>query len=307
MTVDTPVNDTPKLDDADSASLSDRARQRLRKIGAVIASIAAVGAVVSGLSGYWNFWKTVRTDLFYELQVDGKSAKTAISSGLIVSKGPSVAVLPVTNPAKATALEPVAATIAQQLTSSLGKFSTLRVMSRATAANFLKQDDTVEAARKAGVDYLVTSEIRPLGEGARASIQVADLHTGTEIWSKSFDASAEGVRTETDAYEIGDAAAAQIGGYPGAISIADYKKIQSKPVAELNSYQCIISAVVGGLIGSSSAGLRALECSKRLTEDEPNNALAWAARTSVLSNQRIPGIWLGARPSSARRKAPLPK
>jgi hypothetical protein len=61
--VETPVNDTPKLDDADSASFSDRARQRLRKIGAVIASIAAVGAVVSGLSGYWNFWKTVKTQI----------------------------------------------------------------------------------------------------------------------------------------------------------------------------------------------------------------------------------------------------
>jgi len=200
--VETPVNDTPKLDGADSASFSDRARQRLRKIGAIVASIAAVGAVVSGLSGYWNFWKTVKTDLFHEAQVGGKSAKMAISSGLIVSKGPSVAVLPVTNPAKATALEPIAATIAQQLTSSLGKFSTLRVMPRATAVNFLKQDDAVEAARKAGVDYLVTGEVRLLGEGARASIQVADLHSGTEIWSKSFDASPEGVRTETDAYEI---------------------------------------------------------------------------------------------------------
>ena len=126
--VETPVNDTPKLDDADSASFFNRARQPLRKIGAVIVSIAAVGAVVSGLSGYWNFWKTVKTDLFHEAQVGGKSAKMAISSGLIVSKGPSVAVLPVKNPAKATALEPVAATITQQVASSLGKFSTLRVM-----------------------------------------------------------------------------------------------------------------------------------------------------------------------------------
>ena len=66
MTVDTPVSDTPKLDGADSASFSNRARQRLRKIGAVIVSIAAVGAVVGGLSGYWNFWKTVKTDLFHE-------------------------------------------------------------------------------------------------------------------------------------------------------------------------------------------------------------------------------------------------
>ena len=168
--METPVNDTPKLDGADSASFSDRARQRLRKIGAIVASIAAVGAVVSdspatGISGR-------RSKQIYSMKRRWAAnlQKMAISSGLIVSKGPSVAVLPVTNPAKATALEPIAATIAQQLTSSLGKFSTLRVMPRATAVNFLKQDDAVEAARKAGVDYLVTGEVRLLGEGVgRAS------------------------------------------------------------------------------------------------------------------------------------------
>jgi len=35
-----------------------------------------------------------------------------------------------------------------------------------------------------------------------------------------------------------------------------------------------------------------LECSKRLTEDEPNNAIAWAARTSVLASQRFLGFGL---------------
>jgi len=107
----------------------------------------------------------------------------------------------------------------QQLVSSLQGFSVLRVIPRATAVNFPKQGDAFEAARAAGVDYLVTGEVRPLGQGARANIQFADLRSGAEIWSKSFDASAQGVQTETDAYEIGDTAAAQIS---GAISSAEY-------------------------------------------------------------------------------------
>jgi tetratricopeptide (TPR) repeat protein len=48
----------------------------------------------------------------------------------------------------------------------------------------------------------------------------------------------------------------------------------------------------GGAIGSQSAGLRALECSKRLTEKEPNNALAWATHSTVLLAQRHFGFGL---------------
>jgi TolB-like protein len=266
----------------ESRFYSDRLRHRLRNIGAAVASVAAIGAVVGGLTGYWNAWKVISNDLL-------KIGPQSEVSGLTISKGPSVAALPFSNPAKATALDPIADTMTQQIVSSLGKFSLLRVTPRATAANFLKQADAIETARRAGVDYLVTGEVRPLGEGARANIQVADLRSGTEIWSKSFDANAEGVQTGTDAYEIGDAAASQIS---GMIDSAEYKKIQNKPVAELNSYECIIQSRVGAAMGSQSAGLRALECSKRLTEKEPNNALAWATLSNVFYAQRFLGFGL---------------
>jgi len=261
---------------------SDRLRHRLRNIGAAIASVAAIGAVVGGLTGYWNAWKVISNDL-------SKIRPQSAAAGLTISKGPSVAALPISNPANTTAIDPIADTMTQQLVSSLGKFSVLLVIARATTENFMRQSDAIEAARRAGVDYLVTGEVRPLGEGARANIQVADLRSGAEIWSKPFDVPAEGLRTGTDAYEIGDIAAAQIS---SAIDNGEYKKIQNKPVAELNSYECIIQSRVGGVIGSQSAGLRALECSKRLTEKEPNNALAWATHSSVLAAQRFFGFGL---------------
>jgi TolB-like protein len=261
---------------------SNRLSHRLRNIGAAIASVAAVGAVIGGLTGYWNAWKVINDDL---LKVKTQSPTVELT----ISKGPSVAALPIANPTKATGLDPIADTLAQQLVSSLGKFSLLRVIPRGTTTNFVKQDDAIEAARKAGVDYLVTGEVRPRGKGPLVNIQVADLHTGGEIWSRSFDASAEEVETGTDSYEIGDVAAAQIN---GAIENGEYRKIQNKPIAELNSYECIIQSRVGAMIGSQSAGLRALECSKRLTDKEPNNALGWAARATVLGSQRFLGFGL---------------
>ena len=280
---DAPVTDAPNLNDSKSASFSARARHRFRKIGAVIASVAAVGAVLGGIAGYWRTWEVVHGRL-------GESpAKITPSTTVTITKGPSVAVLPISNPVKLLALDPIADAMTQQLVSSLGRFSLLRVIPRATTANFLKQGDPVEKARGAEVDYLVTGELRPLREGARANIQIADLRSGVEVWSKSFDATAEGVQTGTDAYEIGDIAAAQIN---SAIETGEYKKIQNKPVAELKSYECIVQARIGGLIGSHSTGLRALECSKRLIGTEPNNAYAWAMRSGVLVSQRLFGFGL---------------
>ncbi len=280
---DLKVNDKPAAPLEKTRFNSDRLRHRLRNIGAAIASVAAIGAVIGGLTGYWNAWKVINNDL---LQIRPHSETAA---GLTISKGPSVAALPISNPEKVTALDPIADTMTQQLVSSLGKFGLLRVTPRATAANFAKQIDAIETARKAGVDYLVTGEVRPFGEGARANMVVADLRSGAEIWSKSFDASAEGVRTDTDAYEIGDTAAALVS---GAIDHGEYKKILNKPLAELTSYECIVQSRVGSWTGSQSAGLRGIACSKRLTENEPNNALAWLARADVLNAQRFLGFGL---------------
>lgn len=271
----------PKLSAGMSIPGAAHGRYYFKKFGTVVASIAAVGAVAGGLAGYWRAWDV----LYSHTRTD--ASKAVQSPPLIVTKGPAVAVLPFMNPTKAAALDPFADIMTHQVASSLGKFSTLRVTPRTLSANLSKEGNAIEAARRAGTDYLVTGEVRPMGDGARANIQVADLHTGAELWSKSFSATAEGVQTDTDAYEIGDVAAAQIGGYPGPILSADYTKLQNKAVAEFSSYECIVYAIAGAANGSSSDILKGLDCSKRLTEQQPNNALGWAARSTVLYTQRF--------------------
>ncbi|MCC8956123.1 hypothetical protein H8B02_22630 [Bradyrhizobium sp. Pear77] len=265
----------------EESSRSGRFRHRLRNIGALVASIAAIGAVVSGLTGYWSAWKVISNDFFKR---DSPSRTVSL-----ITKGPTVAVLPAGNPTKTAALESITDVLAQQLVSSLGKFSLLKVVPRATAANFLNDRDPAEAARASGVDYLVMGEVRPLGEGARVNIHVADLRSRAEVWSAFSDISAEGIKTEMDAYEVGDVSASQIS---GAIDGAEYKKFQNKPVDELSPYECIIQARMAGALGSQTATLRALACSEQLTTKEPNNAMAWAARSAVINSQRQFGYGL---------------
>ncbi|MCC8981827.1 hypothetical protein [Bradyrhizobium acaciae] len=276
----------PELSTDTSISVVARARHYFKKFGTIIASIATIGAIAGGLAGYWRAW-----DVLYS-HTRGDTTKSAQSPSLIVTKGPAVAVLPFTNPVKAASLDPFADIMTQQVASSLGKFSTLRVVPRALSANISKDGNTVEAALKAGIDYLVTGEVRPSGDGARANIQIADLKTGSELWSRSFEASAQGVQTETDAYEIGDVAAAQIGGYPGPIMSADFANLQHKAVAEFSPYECIVYALTAGATGSSAVVLKGLECSKQLTDQQPNNALALAARSVGLFVQRFLGAGL---------------
>ncbi|MGY3445993.1 MULTISPECIES: tetratricopeptide repeat protein [unclassified Bradyrhizobium] len=292
---DQPAN-APKLSARVSISVAARARHYFKRFGTVIASIAAVGAVAGGLAGYWRAW-----DVLYSHTRSDASAPVQ-SSSLIVTKGPAVAVLPFANPVKATILDPFADVMTQQLASSLGKFSTLRVVPRALSTTLSRDGNTIEAARKAGIDYLVTGEVRPLGDGARASIQVADLRTGSELWSRSFDGTVEGVQTGTDAYEIGDIAAAQIGGYPGPIVGADFAKLHNKTVAEFSPYECLVYGITAGATGSSSVVLKGLECSKQLTQQQPNNALGWAARSVVLFVQRFLAAGLPAEQVSHSEK-----
>jgi TolB-like protein len=277
----------PPVPEAAAPGVVDRLRPRLKLVGGALASVAALGAVIGGLTGYWSAWKVVQTDLLHIA-----TGPASPPSQIVVSKGPSVAVLPIGNSIGGIAFDPITDILTQQLTSSLGKYSTWRVTPRAIASDFAKQPSAAEAARKAGVDYLVTGEIRPLGEGMRASFQVSDLGTGMEIWSKSFDASADSVHFATAGYEIGDIAGAQIGGSPGAIISAEYKKAQGRPVADLSAYECIVQTIMAGFIQTSAVVVRARECIDRVTQSEPANALAWSTKSAILLNQRFSGFGL---------------
>ena len=167
---ETPAGDLP------APRLVDRLRPKLRMLGGAIASLAAVGAIASGLLGYWNVWKTVKTDV---LQQTTTSAPTATSQP-IISRGPTVAVLPFDNSTGDAALEGLANGITDGTIDGLGRFGALRVLTRGAIAGYKgRTASAIDLSSSLGADYFVEGTLRSGSDSIRLTIQLSDAKSGS--------------------------------------------------------------------------------------------------------------------------------
>jgi TolB-like protein/Flp pilus assembly protein TadD len=256
---------------------ADRLRQKLKLIGGALASIAAVGAIVGGLTGYWSAWKVVSTDLLHLAPAPGPPRPAPV----VVSGGPTVAVFQFENHTGDAAHDSFADDLTRGAIAGLGKFGALRVLGRtATAASKGHASGGSGLGRQIGADYVVDGDLRKSGDGTRVVIELTETRSGAQLWSKTFAA-------RPDAQdEIAGVASAMIGSYQGAIGSAEYRRIQSKPAAELTSYECIVQYVIASGLIAPAPIARARECLDPLVKKEPGNADAWRAFSSALLIQR---------------------
>ncbi|OKO79042.1 hypothetical protein AC630_18110 [Bradyrhizobium sp. AS23.2] len=173
----------------------------------------------------------------------------------------------------------------------MGKFSTLRVIGRSVTEPKMTID-IGDPARKMNAQYVVGGSLIASANGTSIRIQLDEALTASSVWSKNFEVGPEIVSSASVQDEIAGQAATLIGGFPGAIVTAEYKRVQAKPARELNSYECIAQGVLAGTVGTRAAVIRARECLDRVTREEPANPLAWAVLSGVLLNQRSFGFGL---------------
>ena len=77
-----------------------------------------------------------------------------------------------------------------------------------------------------------------------------------------------------------------IGSFPGAITNAEFQKIQSKPASELRPYECIVQGITASSIQTPLAVARSRECLDPLVKREPGSATAWGTLSVILFIQR---------------------
>jgi class 3 adenylate cyclase/TolB-like protein/tetratricopeptide (TPR) repeat protein len=242
-----------------------------RFVLATCGALLGLAIVLSAIFAYRDDWKPV-----------GGQAPT------VVSQGPTVAVGSVENKTGDTAKDSVASELTQGLISNLSRFGDLRVLGRnATAAYKGRVSPPEELRSSVGADFAVNASLRSAGKVDWFDVQLSDTRTGTQVWSNSIEMT--GDRTWD---EIAGIASAMIGSYPGAITAAEFQRIQSKPVNALSSHECFVQGVMAASLQSPPAIAKARACLDSLLSREPNNAFAWAALVSVLLNQRNWGIAL---------------
>ena len=248
----------------------------------VVIPVVLIAAVLM-LFGFWTVAK------------DAGAPSEVLSAPVIVSRGPTVAVLPFENKTGDAGHDAVADGLTQGMISALGRFAELRVLARDVTKDYGgRAPSTIDLGQAPGVAYVVGGTLRRDGEASRADIRLSDARTGAQVWSKSFETKLAVASLLATEDEISGTASAMIGGYWGAIGISEFKRIQSKSSSELTSYECIVQGVVGTStdITVPEPVAKARECLERLTRNEPGNAAAWAALVLVFNAQRNWGFAL---------------
>jgi class 3 adenylate cyclase/TolB-like protein len=269
--------------------LLDNIKSGLNTELALIILFATVGAFAIGLIGYWTIWKPTR------IQPVQASITLPTSTGSTIkpthSRGPAVLILPLANKTGDLRNDAVVSILTEHISASISKFSTLRIIERSLTEPTTTTDHG-ELARKTNAQYVISGSLRSSAGGATISIQLGDALAASSIWSRNFEVGSEIISSASLQDELAGQAATLIGGFPGAIATAEYKRLQAKPASELSSYECVIQGVLAGTVGTPSAVIRARKCLDRVTREDPTNATAWAVLAGVMLNQRSFGFGL---------------
>lgn len=109
-----------------------------------------------------------------------------------VARTRSLAVLPFRNQSQDTADVYFAEGMSDELTTALGKISTVRVASRSSAARY-RDASAREAARALRVEAVLEGTVRRVNDRIRVSAALTNAADGIEIWSDTYDRQASDV------------------------------------------------------------------------------------------------------------------
>jgi TolB-like protein/tRNA A-37 threonylcarbamoyl transferase component Bud32 len=109
----------------------------------------------------------------------------------------SIAVLPFKNRSADTSDAYFAEGMSDELTTALGRLSSVRIASRSSAARF-RDSTALGAARVLRVEAVLDGTVRRLGDKLRITAVLTSADDGAEIWSQAFD------RQVTDVFDVQD-------------------------------------------------------------------------------------------------------
>ena len=114
---------------------------------------------------------------------------------------PSIAVIPFANVNGDSAHDYLADGLSDELATSVGKMSGVRLASRTGAYRYRgRRDlDVREVGRTLSVGYVLQGTVRQAGDQLRVSAQLTDANTGVELWADAFDRTAKDIfRTQDE-------------------------------------------------------------------------------------------------------------
>jgi len=223
----------------------------------------------------------------------GAAAAIAAAVGLATWRaGPrdtgirSIAVLPFQKVAGGAEAESLADGLTRGVTRGISRLSSLAVRPRSAALHFRGADaDPADAARKLGVDAVVTGTLSQEGGRASAAAALVDARTGVRLWSRSYDLPV------TDALSVQNEIARDLvtEGIRLPLSREDRRELARRPTDDAIAYDLYLRSVRLCERGTEADYLEARALLQQAVARDPNFALAYVALATTHSVMTVDG------------------
>jgi TolB-like protein/Tfp pilus assembly protein PilF len=200
---------------------------------------------------------------------------------------PTIAVLPFANLSGDRARDFFSDGMTDDIIGTLGRFTELRLISRASVEAFRNRSADAAAIREElGARYVVKGSVREADGRLRVTVELSDAESGMVLWADKYDG--EG----PDVFEIQDRIVLNIAGVLATrVSRHELDHATVKPPAELEAYHAVLKARALVARGERGPNREAREMLARALEKSPDYAEAHALMAAAHTQRAVFG-WM---------------
>ena len=201
----------------------------------------------------------------------------------MVSKKPSIAVLPLVNMSGDPEQDFFADGLTEDIITELSRFHDLLVISR--NSTFVYKGKAVkvrDVAREFAVDYVLEGSVRKAGGRVRVTVQLIDAESDRHVWAERYDRELEDIFAIQD--EMTRAIVATLA---GRVEAATHDRAKRKRTDNMAAYECVLAAKVLHHRSNRDDNAEAQHLLDRALALDPNYAHAHAWKACVLGQMWV--------------------
>ncbi len=210
---------------------------------------------------------------------------------------PVVAVLPLANLSGDASRDYFSDGVTEDIITALGRFSSLRVLSRNAVEPYRNRAEMLKAVRgELGVRYVLQGSFRESGGRIRVVAELSDAEKGIVIWSDRYEGGGK------DVFDIQDRIVTNIVGILAVkVSRVEQERASSRPVENLEAHDLVLRARALIYRVTRDTNRQARELLARAVQLEPDYAEAYVALAHAEYRRADQG-WVES-PEEAMRRA----
>ena len=224
-------------------------------------------------------------DVYNELkhvqkQLESGSSRRKSDTGsaqAVVADSLWIAVLPFTTRTGDPDSLALADGLAEDITAGLSLFPSLSVVALQTARSFKGSPlDARQIAERLNARYIMSGSVRKAASGIRVAVHLIDAHSGTQLWSETYDRRLEDADVFAVQDDLTDRVVSTVADKAGVLARSMAQVTQDLPVDRLSANQLVHRAWAFEARPSPAEHAELRSAMEAMVERQPHHAELWA-------------------------------